>query len=190
MPRPHLYSTNHHHHHHHHILKSTFGRHLKICKNVIPLNLLEWPYSLQKIKFPVSLALFHDLYFPTFPNDMMLLSVIAWTTTPQMGFRDLIVNNKFPVGKPKSERLAEGMGQRQSPADCITKMLRTRWHFFSEGWNQVAQIRTLSRKRQVPKWMGEGRVDSFGGFSFLRWIIFLRLWITTDSGSSLQMCCL
>lgn len=49
----------------------------------------------------------------------------------------------------------------------LTTILRTRWHFFSEGCNQAAQIRVLYRKSQIPKWMGEGQVDSFGEYSFL-----------------------
>lgn len=43
---------------------------------------------------------------------MMLFSVIDGTTTPQVEFGDLILKDKFPEGKVKLQRLAEGIAQR------------------------------------------------------------------------------
>ena len=51
----HYHHHHHHHHYHHHNLRLTFARHLKISnKTVIPLNLLEGSYPLQKIRSPLS----------------------------------------------------------------------------------------------------------------------------------------
>lgn len=76
-----------------------------------------------------------------------------------MEYGDLMLNDNYPVGKVKSDRLAEIQVKREESCwpNSPTRYKQTDI-FFPEGCDQGAQIRTLSRESQTPKWTGGWKI--------------------------------
>lgn len=107
--------------------------------NVIALNLLERPllFPENQISYIIS-----SLPWPLFSHFSKWHDAIFWTTTPQMEYGDLILNDKFPIGKGKSERQAEvHVKGEQSPADWINQDVKNKvtyllWRVYLGSPNQ------------------------------------------------------
>lgn len=105
--------------------------------------------SSQKIQNPAIIGSRLTTLFFHFPK---WHDAIFWTTTPQMEYGDLMLNGNYPVGKGKSDRLAEAQVKHEESGWPNSPTRYEQADIFPpEGCDQGAQIRTLSRKSQTPK---------------------------------------